>query len=387
MNNTKKNIIVALALAGSVLFSCKQPAQYQYITHWGSTQGTYYQVMYDSPDNISYEEEIIRVLHDFSASLSTYLPTSLISRINQNDPTAIVDDYFRTVFNKAVEVNKASGGVFDITIAPIVNLWGFGFTDNAPDINSEKIDSLLQYVGMEKIRIEGDRVVKDLPGVMLDMNAIAKGYSVDVLADFLKSKGCRNFLVNIGGEIVAQGVNNFGEIWRGGIEKPTDDAAFGLEFQGRLYLKNSALATSGNNRRFFVKDGVKYAHTMDVKTGYPVRHNLLSASIVADDCMTADAWATVCLASGLEKSIQILKQHPELKGFLIYSDKKGNYKVYKTKGMKSIIIGWKKGRIIFGVFSFLVIFGGILYMKVRVKRIDRKESVTRKQSEEDKKIG
>ena len=332
----KKKIIPALFIAGSLLFSCKQSENY--ITNRGFTQGTFFDITYESPDGVDYVEEIQQLLHDFSASLSTYLPTSLISRINQNDPDAVVDDYFRTVFNKSAEVNKASDGVFDITIAPIVNLWGFGFTGNVPEMNPEKIDSLMQYVGMDKIRIEGDRVVKDFPGVMLDVNAIAKGYSVDVVADFLREKGCRNFSVEIGGEVVAQGVNASGVIWRTQIEKPVENVMYGATGAAIVRLNNRAMATSGNYRRFHEIDGVKYGHTFNAKTGYPAMHNLLSVTIVADDCMTADAWATVCLASGLEKSIQILKQHPELDAFLIYSDEKGNYKIHQTEGMGAIIL-------------------------------------------------
>ncbi len=328
----KKIIILAIAFAGSLLFSCGQPAKY--LRHEGFAEGTIYKIIYESPKGVSYEKEIIQLLHDFSASLSTYIPTSLISRINQNDPTAVVDDYFRTVFNKSAEVNKASGGVFDITIAPVVNLWGFGFTSETPEMNQHKIDSLLQYVGMNKIRIKGNKVEKDLPGVMLDVNAIAKGYSVDVVANFLKKKGCRNYLVEIGGEIVGQGVNDSNNVWRVGIDRPADNAVPGQNFQAIIQLNNRALATSGNYRRFFEIDGVKYAHTIDVKTGYPVRHNLLSATIIADDCMTADAWATVCMVSGVDKSIEILKQHPEFEALLIYSDDKGNYKVFTTEGLK-----------------------------------------------------
>ena len=332
----RKLIIPALVIAGFFLFSCKQT---KYIQHEGFTQGTFYQIKYEIPTKgVSYEKDIVQLLRDFSASLSIYQPTSLISRINQNDSTAVVDDYFRTVFNKAAEVNKASGGVFDITVAPIVNLWGFGFTSDQPELNPQKIDSLLQFVGMDKVRIEDDRVVKDFPGVMLDANAIAKGYSVDVIANFLRSKGCRNYLVNIGGEIVAQGVNDSGNVWNILIEKPVDHAAYGEYRQAYVRLDNRAMATSGNNRRFHDIDGVKYSHTVDIKTGYPVRHNLLSATIVADDCMTADAWATVCLASGLEKSIQLLRQHPELEALLVYSDEEGNYQVHSTEGMVAIIL-------------------------------------------------
>ena len=298
----------------------------------GLTQGTYYTIIYDSPQGIDYEEEIKQLLYDFSYSLSTYNPNSLISRINQNDTTAVVDDYFRTVFNKSVEVHKASDGVFDITITPIVNLWGFGFTSDTPDIDPKKIDSLLQFVGLDKARIVGDKVVKDSSGVMFNMNAIAKGYSADVVANFLKEKGSDNFLIEIGGEIVAQGVNESGYTWLVAIEKPDDNASYGEAFQSYLRLKNKALATSGNYRRFFELDGKKYGHTFNPKTGYPVMHNLLSVTILADDCITADAWATACLASGLEKSIELLKKHPEIDALLIYSDENGNFKTYVTDG-------------------------------------------------------
>ena len=331
-----KNSVLVLAIAGSLLYSCTKSVNY--ITNSGFAQGTIYKITYKSPDGDDYDEEIKQLLHDFSTSLSTYLPTSLISRINQNDPTAVVDNYFRTVFNKATEVNKASDGVFDITIAPIVNLWGFGFTGNIPEMDPEKIDSLMQYVGMDKIRIEGDKVVKDLPGVMLDVNAIAKGYSVDVVADFLKEKDCRNYLIDIGGECMAQGVNSSGHIWKVGIEKPIENAVWGESKLAIVRLNNRAIATSGNYRRFHEIDGKKYGHTFDVKTGYPAMHNLLSVTIVADDCMTADAWATVCMALGLDKSIQLLGQYPELEGLLIYSDEKGNFEIYTTEGMGAVII-------------------------------------------------
>ena len=286
--------LITLVICAGVLFSCKQS---KFLRHVGTTQGTYYRITYQSQKGVDYEKEIIQLLGDFSASLSIYNPNSLISRINHNDQTAVIDDYFRVVFNKAVEVNSASDGVFDITIAPLVNLWGFGFTGDEPEISPKKIDSLMQYVGMEKIRIEGDKVVKDLSGVMLDMNSIAKGYAADVVADFLRSKGSRNFLVDIGGESVASGVNENGNIWRILVEKPIYGAGYGEFGKAVVFLDNRAIATSGNYRRFHEIDGVKYAHTIDVKTGYPVMHNLLSVTIVADDCITADAWATACMAS------------------------------------------------------------------------------------------
>ncbi|GHT54754.1 FAD:protein FMN transferase [Bacteroidia bacterium] len=327
--------MIVLWLA-AILFSCG--GKVEYVSHQGFAEGTTYKISYSPPAaGESYEEDIVQLLQRFSESLSMYIPTSLISRINRNVPDVEIDDYFRTVFVKSAEINRASSGAFDITIAPIVNLWGFGFTSDTPDIDPAKIDSLLQFVGMDKVRIVGNRVEKDSPGVMLDMNAIAKGYSVDVVANFLKSKGCKNYLVEIGGEIVARGVNASGKPWRVGIDRPADRAIPGQNLQAIVALDNKALATSGNYRRFFEKDGVKYAHSIDVKTGYPVNHNLLSVTIVADDCITADAWATVCMVSGLDKTRTLLASHPELEALLIYSDTQGNYQIEVTKGLESAV--------------------------------------------------
>jgi len=262
----------------------------------------------------------------------------LISRINQNDPDVVVDDYFRTVFNKSVEVHRISDGAFDITITPIVNLWGFGFTGDTPDMDAEKIDSLLQYVGLNKVRIVDNKVVKDSPGIMFNMNAIAKGYSADVLADFFIKNKIRNFLINIGGEIVARGVNETGYPWLVGIDFPDENAFHGEDLHSLVRLKNRAMATSGNYRRFFEVDGKKYGHTFDPRTGYPVNHNLLSATVVADDCMTADAWATVFLVSGLERSIELLKLFPEIDAILIYVDENNKPKTYVTKGVDLVLL-------------------------------------------------
>jgi thiamine biosynthesis lipoprotein len=316
--------------------SCGQSTPYT--VNEGFTQGTIYKIIYESPKGVDYGKEITQLLRDFSASMSTYDPNSLISRINKNDPTVEVDTFFRTVFNKSVEINKASSGAFDITISPIVNFWGFGFTSDTPETDATKIDSILQYVGMDKIHISGNRVIKKYPEVMVDVNAIAKGYSVDVVSDFLKKKGCKNYLVNIGGEIIAKGVNASGKTWVVGIERPAENARYGDDYKAMVQLSNRALATSGNYRRFFEINGAKYGHSIDVKTGYPARNNLLSATILARDCMTADAWATTCMVAGLQKSMELLKEHPELDAFLIYSDEEGNYQTYATEGLKKSIM-------------------------------------------------
>ncbi len=305
-----------------------------YIRLAGFTQGTTYHITYKSKDRQNLQDKIDTLLADFDRSLSAYLPGSIISGINQNDTTVLPDDHFLNVFQKALEVYQASDGAFDITVAPVVNAWGFGFTEKQ-DVDSNMIDSLLQFVGMKKIRLKNGKIIKDYPGTMLDVNAIAQGYSVDVVSDFLDKKGIRNYLVEIGGEVRTKGRNPEYKIWTIGIDKPLDNNFIpGEMLQTRLLLKNSSLATSGNYRKFYEQDGVKYAHSIDPKTGYPVLSNLLSVTVQAGDCMTADAWATAFMVMGLEKTIKFLEEHRELQAYLIYSDTDGNLRAYITKKLR-----------------------------------------------------
>jgi thiamine biosynthesis lipoprotein len=334
--NLLKIIIGIIAVIFVIQFS--QPRfSGKYIKLAGFTQGTTYHITYKTKDDQNLQSEIDTLLADFDRSLSTYLPGSIISRINRNDTTAIPDKYFLNVFHKALEVYQASDGAFDITVAPVVNAWGFGFTEKA-DADSNMIDSLLQYVGMNKIRLKKGKIVKDYPGTMLDVNAIAQGYSVDVVADFLDKKGITNYLVEIGGEVRAKGRNPRYKIWTIGIDKPVDNNLIpGEMVQTKLLLKNSSLATSGNYRKFYEKDGIKFVHSIDPKTGYPVLSNLLSASVQSDDCISADAYATAFMVMGLDKSIKFLEKHKELEAFLIYSDAEGNLKTFATKKLKKNI--------------------------------------------------
>jgi len=304
----------------------------------GEIQGTTYHITYEYRKNKDLQEEIEAVLHEFDLSLSTYEPASIISRINKNDPEVKADDKFIKVFREAEEVNKKTGGVFDITVAPIVNAWGFGFTPGT-DVDSNLIDSLLDYVGMEKIRLVDRRVVKDDPHVMLDVNAIAQGYSVDVVAEFLDSKKIKNYLVEIGGELKCKGLNPKGEDWKIGIDRPEEgNITPGAKLQAVVAIKTKSLATSGNYRKFYEKDGVKYAHSINPKTGYPVLSRLLSATVLAEECITADAYATAFMVMGLEKSMEFLKGQNELEAYLIYSDEEGNFNVFATPGMKEHIV-------------------------------------------------
>jgi thiamine biosynthesis lipoprotein len=337
----KRNILritIIIVIPFVILFVSRGCLRREYIKLAGFTQGTSYHITYESKRGENLQEEIDTLLAGFDKIFSIYLPGSVISRINRNDSDVIIDEHFIKVFNKAYDIYEATEGVFDITVAPLVNAWGFGFTQTA-NIDSSLIDSLLNYVGMGKVVLEDKRIRKRYKETMLDCNAIAQGYSVDYISDYLERKGIRNYLVEIGGEINARGVNEEGNVWRIGIDKPIENNFIpGTYLQAIIQLYNCSLATSGNYRKFYEKDGVKYAHSIDPKTGYPVLSSLLSATVLAEDCMTADAYATAFMVMGLERAKNFLMKHRELEAYLIYSDDQGNYQVFVTDGLKKNIM-------------------------------------------------
>jgi FAD:protein FMN transferase len=327
-----KQIILSIFCLALVLTSCSHKSYY-FIE--GEAQGSTFHITYEGTRD--YSLEIDSILKAFDQSLSGYVDNSIISRINNNDRTVKPDEWFTTVFNKSKEVYVTSDGMFDLTVGPLVKAWGF-LKDTTIKHDSAHIKELLQYVGMDKVRIENGRVIKDNPNIIIDVNAIAQGFSVDVVSEFLEKQGSTNYLVEIGGELKAKGVNAKGKTWRIGIDKPIDgNQVAGDDLQTVIEITGKSLATSGNYRKFFVENGVKYAHTINPKTGYPAKNTLLSATIIADDCMTADAYATVCMASGLEKSLKVLEKVKGLEAYLIYNDDKGKYQIYVTEGLKGRI--------------------------------------------------
>ncbi len=303
----------------------------------GYTQGTTYNITYQDPDSTYYQEQLEKLLGEFDQSLSTYIPSSIVSRMNQGIPDVVADEYFRICFLAAEEVFAATGGAFDITVAPVVNAWGFGFTERSV-VDSALIDSLLQFVGMNKVSLRENKLVREREGMMLDMNAIAQGYAVDVLAGFFDAENIENYLVEIGGEVRCSGKNRFGLDWRIGIDKPIDGLQLpGVQMQAIVQISGRSLATSGNYRRFYEEDGIKYSHTIDPSTGYPVQHGLLSATVVAGDCMRADAYATAFMVMGYEKARRFLEEHTYLDAYLIFNDEMGEYRVWYTAGMEKIL--------------------------------------------------
>ncbi|MFM9988669.1 FAD:protein FMN transferase [Flavobacterium sp.] len=302
----------------------------------GYAQGTTYHITYFDKQNRDMKPEIEKILKDFDLSVSTYIPNSIISRINSNEKNVIVDKYFTDCFKKAKEVWRNTKGAFDPTVYPLVNAYGFG-PGKKQKIEKKKIDSILKFVGFNLITLKGNKIIKKDPRVALDFNAFAQGYSVDVVSEFLNSKDITAYIVEIGGEVYAKGKKPNGNNWTIGIEKPIDNKESSNPLKAIVKLEDLAIATSGNYRRFVIEDGVKYVHHIDPKTGYPTKNNLLSASIFSKQCISSDANATGVLVLGLEKAKIFLEQHPELQAYLIYSDDKGNYQVYETKGIRSIV--------------------------------------------------
>jgi thiamine biosynthesis lipoprotein len=327
------NVIFLIFLI--TLNSCNEK-QEKYQRDEGLIFGTTYHIIYEYKKDI--HDDIRAKLLEFNSSLSTYEKGSIISKVNRNE-AVLLDDYFTKCFNKAKEISEKTEGAFDMTVAPLVNAWGFGFSKR-DSVSTGLVDSLLHYVGMDKVKIVNGRLVKKYPGVMLDASAIAKGYGVDVAAEFLEKKGIRNYLVEIGGEMRVKGVNASGVPWRVGIDKPIDDPkVLHRELEEIIRMSEGALATSGNYRNFYVKDGKKYAHTIDPKTGYPVQHELLSASVYAPDCMTADAYATAFMVLGLKKAKKIVEETPELEAYFIYrSENRDTLQVYYTEGFGKMIV-------------------------------------------------
>ncbi|MDR0348382.1 MAG: FAD:protein FMN transferase [Tannerella sp.] len=317
-----------------ILTSCKQPKVYY--EESGTVFHTFYQIKYQSEMPLS--KKIDAELQAFDLSLNPFNPHSLLAKVNRNEAVD-VDQWFADVFNKSQEVAERSGGMFDPTAAPFINLWGFGF-ERLDSVSQQVIDSLKTFVGYRKVRLEGTRIVKDDPRVLLNYSAIAKGYASHVIAALLEREGVENYMVEIGGEIAVKGVNPNGNCWQIAVSKPEDDSTMTKnEIQDTFALCDQCgFATSGNYRNFYVKDGKKYAHTINPHTGYPSEQNILSATVVAQDCMTADAYATAFMAMGLEQAVCLADQIPSLEYYLIYTDSIGRTQIRMSERIGQMLV-------------------------------------------------
>ena len=345
----KKNLLrlafLLFLIVGTILIIRQQHAMpYQHNT--GFIFGTVYNITYQSDRD--WQKEIEAELMKVDQSLSPFNKGSIISKVNRNEQVTL-NEMFLNVFELAQQISKETDGAFDITVAPLVNAWGFGFK-NGTNPTKQVIDSLMALVGYGKVSLAAPDmkhptpyIKKQDPRIMLDCSAIAKGYGSDVVARFLKLHDIQNFMVEIGGEIVTNGVSDKRVPWRIGVTKPSDDSlSTSNEMQAVLNVTNKAMATSGNYRNFYYKGGKKYAHTIDPHTGYPVQHNILSATVLANDCATADAYATSFMVMGLDGAKKILDKHPELMAYLIYTDEQGNYAIWYSKDMENKIVSSDK---------------------------------------------
>lgn len=330
-------VLCVIVIAGVVLLrQCRATGGNAYHCNEGMIFNTIYHFTYEARED--YQSQIEAELQRFDASLSPFNPSSIISRFNRNDTAVVADAWFETVFARSKEVWRDTGGAFDPTVSPLINAWGFGFKTGAP-VTPETVDSLWHLVGMERMELVDGRLHKDDPRMSLNFSAIAKGYAVDVVASFLREKGVKNFLVEIGGEVAAQGKNARGETWRVGIDTPDEANVAGGEIEAVVMLDDAALATSGNYRNFRVVNGRRVAHTIDPATGYPVQHSLLSATVLAPDCMTADAYATAFMVLGVDKSLEIAARNPGIEAYLIYAVDSVTTSVAMTPGMKQYLFG------------------------------------------------
>ena len=324
--------IIALSL-----ITCSRPVEYVELN--GLTQGTTYHIVAEKIpglDIMALRQDIENLFTDIDNSLSIYNPSSVISAINSNRSDT-TDELFREVFSASAGISEQSGGLFDITVGPLVKSWGFG-PDAMKRFNPAMLDSLLALVGMDKVRLEGERIVKSDPDMFIDVNAIAQGYTVDLVADLIARNGITQCLVEVGGEVRTLGDKN-GVGWKVGIDAPTEgNFTPGADLQAKIRLDNMALATSGNYRKFFVEDGIKYSHTIDPRTGYPVRHTLLSATNIAPTGAVADAWATACMVGGKDEAIAFIERYDFLEGYLVYSDENGEMKTWISEGIRKLII-------------------------------------------------
>lgn len=300
----------------------------------GAIFGTVYHATYQCDSSLN--GKILEELQAVDQSLSMFNPNSTISQINSGKSNE-TDSLLRTIFHIAREVSQATDGAFDITVAPLVNAWGFGFKHGAlPD--SLQVDSLRQLIGWNRISLKDNKFFREDPRMIIDLSAVAKGFGSDCVAQMFRKHGINNFMIEIGGEVVTSGVSPKAKAWRIGVNKPQEDStSTSNELQTILQMNNCAMATSGNYRNFYIDNGRKIAHTIDPKTGYPVQHSILSSTVIAPTCAIADAYATAFMVLGLEKSLQILDKHPELMAYFIHTDKEGNYQVWKSPGIEALI--------------------------------------------------
>lgn len=333
--------LLSLSILGVLaLGTACTPKTKSYATIDGFAQGSTYHIVYNDPQGRDLRNDIEELLEDFDNSLSVYNPSSLLTRLNGNDTAAVPDKWFTECLEISRGISDDTDGAFDVTLRPLIAAYRIG-TDDTPHILSQReIDSIRAFTGYKKVRIENGQLVKDDPRLALDFNAIAQGYSSDLMGAMFDSLGIRDYMVEIGGEILCKGKNPEGKEWRVGIDRPVEgNMVPGEDLQTILTLTDRGLVTSGNYRKFaFDENGNKVTHTIDPHTLKPAVHNLLSATIIAPTSAIADGYATACMVIGLEKSKQLLERHPEMEAYLVFSQPDGSMGVYTTPNIRKRIV-------------------------------------------------
>ena len=329
-----KKILSALFLVALIVGTVFILSGSKYYTNEGQIFGTTYHITYAGTNDL--DKEIRAELQRVDDALSMFNKQSVLSKFNRNEKYDVSNARFNDVVRLSLQLSRETDGAFDITVAPLVNEWGFGFK-HRERINASKIDSLRAFVGYDKLFYEGDRLNKRDSRVTIDCGAVAKGYGVDCVARLLSSKGCTNYMVEIGGEVVVKGKNAKGKKWAIGINKPVDDSTKNVsEVQNILHVSDCGIATSGNYRNFYYVDGRKVSHTIDPKTGQPVQHSLLSATVLTPSCAKSDALATSFMVMGLDRAKVFLAKHKDVQAYFIFADGQGKYNVWMTEGMQKL---------------------------------------------------
>lgn len=315
-----------------LLTSCnRQPKK---IMLQGEAQGSYYAITYYDEQERNFQHEIDSIFHAVDVSVNLWVDTSVISKVNRNEDVTL-DSIFVDNFRIAQEAAALSGGYFDPTISPIVAAWGFSYK-HGDSITPQLIDSLKQLVDYRKVRIENGMVIKENPAMTLDFNAIAQGYTSDLIASFLDSRGIKNYLVDTGGEIMAHGTKPNGQPWIVGIEKPADNWDSEQVVHTRIALRDKGLVTSGSTRKYVERNGKRYSHCIDPNTGYPVEHQVLSVTVMANSSVWADALASICMVMGMEKSLPLIESMDDVEAYYIYVNENNELETFATEGFSVI---------------------------------------------------
>lgn len=328
--------LVMICASLLLVVACQTEKEAVPVSFVGEAQGTYYLVTYFDAKSRNLQPQVDSLLKAFDQSVSLWEPESILSRVNRGDSLVDLDLVFLYNFKLSKEVAEATEGAFDFTVAPLVRAYGFG-PRGPSEITAQLIDSLKSLVDYRKVRLEDGRVVKDDPRISFDFNAVAQGYSVDLIAQMLLSRGISSFIVDVGGEIYAHNKKPDGSNWLVGIETPAEVKTDDRHVGSVVRVENKAIATSGNYRKYYEKDGVRYSHTIDPKTGYPVEHSLLSVTVMAENAALADAYATAFMVMGHKQAISLVEKYPGMEAHFIWSGREGELELYTTKGLLELI--------------------------------------------------